>query len=106
LQSLPKQQISTGNINGACNSAASVAAESKISRRTSSFDLNNTCFLCGESTFNNSNHNKKSLSQGVKMVSNCLPTPNQFHETLLRICKERGDEWGECVSSRILGGFN
>lgn len=63
-------------------------------------------FLCGESTFNNSNHKKKSLSQGVKMVSNCLPTPNQFHETLLRICKERGDEWGECVSSRILGGFN
>ncbi len=73
LQSLSKQ------ISGACNSAAFVATESNISRRTSTFDFNNTCFFCGESTSNNSNQKKKLLSQGVKMMSNCLPTPNQFH---------------------------
>jgi hypothetical protein len=43
----------------------------------------------------------------VKRVSNCLPTPNQFYETVIRICEERGDVWGECcVFSRIIGGFN
>ena len=104
MQSLPKQNF-IGEKNYACKSSVSVSAEPNISRITSTFDFKNTWFFCGAST-NNNKQKKTSLYRAVKMVSNCMPTPNQFHETLMKICEERGDEWGESVHSRILDGFN